>query len=97
MNKTLDIHKAIRLIEESQISEDVFAGFREDFLDTRIKIFSKEKGLIVDNSYSHLSSTWATPVVLIDSKMEDCYILEKEDSEILITESRLKSEKGEDF
>lgn len=39
-----------------------------------------KNGEIVEDSYTYLSSTWATPIIIIDGEEIDCYIMESKTS-----------------
>lgn len=70
--KVFDWDKAARLIKEHEAVE-ASAGLSGDWEYTGGCIFSDGKP--VTDSYTYLSSTWATPEIEIDGEMFNCYVM----------------------
>jgi len=68
--RVFDWDKAAKLIKERKPNL-VEAGLEEDMEWTAGTIY--ENGKIVKNDYTYLSSTWATPVVVIDGDIIECW------------------------
>lgn len=73
--KVFDWDKAARLLCERSAANAV-AGLASDMEWTSGTIL--RDGAIVDDSYTYLASTWATPVLVIDGEEIDCYRMESE-------------------
>ena len=73
--KVFDWDKAARIIKQNNI-KNASAGLIEDWEYTAGEIL--EKGNPYMDSYTYLSSTWATPVLVDEDKgyQYECYIME---------------------
>lgn len=67
--------KAAQIIKELQPKE-ACAGLEEDWEYTGGRIFVDGKPYM--NDYTYLASTWATPQLLVEGKLFDCYVMESE-------------------
>lgn len=56
--------------------KEASAGLEEDWEWTSGRIFVDEKPYTDD--YTYLASTWATPQLLLDGKLFDCYVMKNE-------------------
>lgn len=70
-----DWEKAAKLIKESG-AECAEAGLAGDWEWTGGTIF--EDGKIVEDSYTYLASTWATPQLILASGIIDCFKMQSE-------------------
>lgn len=70
-----DWDKAAKLIKERQ-PQEAGAGLRGDWEWTGGIIY--ENGEIVEDSYTYLSSTWATPELEMDGETIDCFIMKSQ-------------------
>lgn len=70
-----DWDKAAKLIRES-IPEVASAGLSGDWEWTGGEIY--RNGQIVEDDYTYLSSTWATPELRMDGHTVDCYKMQSE-------------------
>ncbi len=70
--------RAARIIKELQ-PQEASAGLEEDWENTGGRIFVDGKPYTDD--YTFLASTWATPQLLLDGKLFDCYAGLEEDWE----------------
>lgn len=69
-----DWHKAARLIKERQ-PQVASAGLESDWGSTGGTIYTGKDGPVKkDESYTYLSSNWATPELDLDGEIIDCYI-----------------------
>lgn len=59
--------------------KEASAGLEEDWEWTSGRIFVDGKPYTDD--YTYLASTWATPQLLADGKLFDCYVMESEASD----------------
>lgn len=73
--KVFDWNKAAELIVKYNLT-DADAGLKEDWGFTGGNILTD--GNLNINSYTYLASTWATPVLLTDEEVYDCWIWEDE-------------------
>jgi len=73
--KVFDWDKAARLIVERK-PEEADAGLHSDWEWTGGTIY--ENGKPVMDSYTYLSSTWATPELDLDGEIIDCFVMESE-------------------
>ena len=73
--KVFDWDKAARLIKEHNAKE-ASAGLEMDWEWTGGEIFRNGKPVL--DSYTYLSSTWATPELEIDGEVFDCYTMQSE-------------------
>ena len=67
-----DWDKAARLIKERK-PNIVKAGLERDWGYTGGTIY--KDGNPVKDSYTYLASTWATPQISLDGKVESCYVM----------------------
>ena len=74
-NMVFDWHKAARLIKEHN-ANNASAGLSGDWEYTGDEIFTN--GQPNTDSFTYLSSTWATPEIEIDGDIMDCYIMQSE-------------------
>lgn len=74
-SRVFDWDKAARMIREHKPKEAV-AGLASDMEWTAGVIY--RDGKIVDDEYTYLSSTWATPVLLLDDEEHDCFVMKSE-------------------
>jgi hypothetical protein len=75
-----DWDKAATIIREKK-PFDAFAGLENDLEWTGGTIY--KDGNIVQDSYTYLSSTWATPILILDGDYENaiaCFIMEHQTS-----------------
>ena len=72
-----DWHKAARLIKNMN-PEKVEAGLSGDWNYTGGSIWENGEVVPEDNTYTFLSSTWATPVIRIDGEAEVCYVMQSD-------------------
>ena len=72
-----DWHKAARLLKESGASY-AEAGLAGDWEWTGGKILEDGKPVSKDDTYTYLSSTWATPQLEYGFDCVDCYIMMKD-------------------
>jgi hypothetical protein len=69
-----DWHKAARLIKEHQ-PQEASAGLNSDWEYTGGLIWSGKDGPVKKgDTYTYLSSNWATPELDLDGTIHDCYI-----------------------
>jgi hypothetical protein len=73
--KTFDWLKAAQLIRESNPSS-VDAGLIEDWFWTGGTIYSNGEPQL--DTYAYLSSTWATPTIVINGEQIPCWQYEKD-------------------
>ena len=73
--RVFDWHKAARLILERR-PRCVEAGLEGDMEWTGGTIY--EEGAANTDSYTYLSSTWATPIIVMDGNDEDCWVWQSE-------------------
>lgn len=73
-----DWAKAAQIIRDEQPTR-VEAGLAGDWGYTGGVIF--EDGRIVEESYTYLSSFWATPQIKVDGEHRDCYIIADDNTE----------------
>ena len=73
--KVFDWDKAARRIKEEK-PDRACAGLEEDWEWTGDCIY--DEGNIPKESYCYLSSTWATPVLMMDGGIEECWVMEDE-------------------
>ena len=73
--KVFDWVKAANLIKNHPDFPNIQceAGLAGDFEYTGGIIFD---GKIVEDDYTYLASTWATPTLIIDGEEHDCYVME---------------------
>lgn len=69
-HRVFDWLKAVELIKEYN-AKDAIAGLSTDMFWTSGTILAD--GKIVTDSYTYLSSDWATPVIVIDDVEYDCW------------------------
>jgi len=69
-----DWDKAARLIVGRK-AKRASAGLRGDWEWTGGRIWSGKPDM---EDYTYLASTWATPEIEIDGKIEDCFVMETE-------------------
>lgn len=68
--KVFDWHKAVRIIKKHNI-KNASAGLAEDWSYTSDVILKNGKPITIDDdTYTYLSSVWATPVLLIEGTDE---------------------------
>lgn len=72
-----DWNKAAHLIKERN-AKYANAGLEGDWEWTGGNIWDVSKGGIVEDDYTYLSSTWATPEIEIDGETEDCYLMQSQ-------------------
>lgn len=70
-----DWHKAVELIREHK-PQVAAAGLSGDWEWTGGTIF--ENGQIVNDEYTFLASTWATPLLILDGTEYDCFRMSSE-------------------
>ena len=93
--KVFDWDKAAQIIKEKN-PEYAEAGLFEDLEYTCGLIYKNEKP--VYDSYTYLASTWATPVLICDDEIMECWIMEsqtKYKKNTKWSESSLKILRGE--
>ena len=73
--KIFDWHKAVRLIKKYEM-KNVSAGLAEDWFWTGGDIL--ENGKPTEGNYTYLGSTWATPVLMCENEVYECWCLESE-------------------
>ena len=73
--KVFDWNAAAQKIREVQ-PKVAQAGLQDDFEHTGAVIY--QNGQIVTKKRTHLSSTWAIPVLVLDDEIYECYLMEKE-------------------
>ena len=73
--KVFDWDAAAQKIKEVQ-PKLAQAGLQNDFTHTGGVIYSD--GEIVKDDYTYLASTWATPILVLDDEIYECYVMEKE-------------------
>lgn len=73
--KIFDWEKAANLIVEKNASTAA-AGLREDWEWTGGDIYCDRE--IVEDSYTFLGSTWATPIIIIDGEEFECFQMNSE-------------------
>lgn len=79
--KIFDWHKAAQLIKERK-PKVAAAGLASDWEYTGGDIYTAEKGpLKEDETYTYLSSNWATPELDLDGEIIPCYISEDDNPE----------------
>ena len=90
-----DWDKAAKLIKESGL-KNASAGLRRDWEYTGGEIFTDGQPNLDD--YTYLASTWATPELMIDGEVVECYRMQSEtpgwDSDTKWPESALAILKG---
>ena len=67
--------KAAQIIKDAGAKNYAEAGLAGDWEYTGGTIYNNR---IVEDSYTYLASTWATPQILINEEYYDCYIMEDE-------------------
>ena len=70
-----DWNKAALIIKKRQPSRAT-AGLSGDWEWTGGTIFSDGKPVPIDDTYTYLASTWATPELGIDGDIIECYLME---------------------
>ena len=70
-----DWKKAAEIIHNENPSH-VSAGLANDWEWTGGTIF--ENGKIVEDQYTYLSSTWATPQICVDGDIRPCFVMESQ-------------------
>jgi hypothetical protein len=75
--KVFDWEKAARLIRERS-PKSVWAGLAGDWGWTGGQIYSDGKPVPKEDTYTYLSSTWATPEIDIDGEVMDCFKMQSE-------------------
>lgn len=75
--KVFDWHKAAKLIKESG-SKNASAGLSGDWEWTGGEIFRDGKPVPKEDTYTYLASTWATPELMHDGEMIDCYLMQSQ-------------------
>ena len=73
--KVFDWDKAAHLIHTNK-PKLAIAGLLEDMEYTSGVIYEDDN--LVRNDYTYLSSTWATPVIVMDGKPIECYKMQSE-------------------
>lgn len=76
LQRVFDWDEAARLIRERQ-PETASAGLESDWEWTGGEIYSREDGINTD-SYTYLSSNWATPQLDLDGEIIDCWKYERD-------------------
>jgi hypothetical protein len=69
--------KAAKRIKETGATE-ASAGLHSDWEYTGGCIFYEGVPVSHENTYTYLASTWATPELELDGKVEDCFIMQSE-------------------
>jgi hypothetical protein len=72
-----DWDKAARIIKERNVKE-ASAGLSHDWEWTGGQILDNGKPTPKEDTYTYLSSTWATPELEIDCEIIDCYKMQSE-------------------
>ena len=72
-----DWHKAADLINERN-PKKVSAGLHGDWAWTGGLIYENNMPVNADDTYTFLSSTWATPEISIDGEIIDCFVMASE-------------------
>lgn len=72
-----DWFRAVELINQYQpkLAE---AGLKDDFEYTGGDIFTNGEIVDQDDTYTYLASTWATPQLVLDGEVFDCYKMQSE-------------------
>lgn len=70
-----DWEKAAKIIKEEQ-PQLVEAGLSGDWEWTGGEIYAD--GKTIEDSYTYLASTWATPQILVDGEYRDCFVMSDE-------------------
>ena len=73
--KVFDWKKCAEIIRDEK-PQEVEAGLSEDWEYTGGVIF--KDGEIVEDEYTYLASSWATPMILVDGCYRDCYVMQSE-------------------
>ena len=73
--KVFDWIKAAEIIRDEKPT-NVSAGLADDWEYTGGKIYLE--GNIVEDDYTYLASTWATPQICVDGEYRDCFVMEAE-------------------
>lgn len=90
--KVFDWDKAARLITEKQ-PQEASAGLSGDWEYTGGPIYRSGEPVSEDDTYTYLSSTWATPELDMDGEVIDCFVMNSEcewNAETYWPESALK-------
>ena len=73
--QVFDWTKAAEIIRDEKPA-NVSAGLDGDWEHTGGDIY--REGKIVEDDYTYLSSTWATPQICVDGQYRDCFVMESE-------------------
>lgn len=71
--KVFDWKRAAEIIRDEN-PDYCEAGLAGDMEWTAGTIYAN--GKIIDDSYTYLASTWATPVIVVDGDERDCFVME---------------------
>ena len=74
-DKVFDWDKALSVLHEMK-AENAIAGLLEDMEWTSGEIL--RDGELVDDDYTYLASTWATPVLIVDGEVIECWCWDTE-------------------
>ena len=70
-----DWNKAAKIIRERK-PIIAYASLKNDWEHTGGVIYAS--GRVIKGSYTFLKSTWATPLLIIDGEIIDCFVMESE-------------------
>lgn len=76
-HRVFDWNKAARRIKETGATE-AYAGLSQDWKYTGGIIFSEGEPVSEEETYTYLSSNWATPELDLNGEVEDCWVYEDE-------------------
>jgi len=75
--KVFDWNKAARIIKDRK-AKTASAGLSEDWEWTGGSILEDGRPVASEDTYTYLSSCWATPELVVDGDLIECYTIEGE-------------------